>query len=512
MFWEGWNFLIPLKSEKILQIGEFPSIPDRKLSSQFHEKLTFLEVDEAENKNYLKTKKFLESLKFHNENFDYIFINADLLKINFEKIIEKCISILKSKGMIFVYSSRKITKKFLMSSFSNERDSSSFFLLGFPRPNSILFPDTNLQVRGKVLKYIQQIKYRNKRVYYFFYLLRFLSNLNLFEIFFRHKLFVFVKSELSGNSPPKEKNSYELLTQENSAFVVLPVKRKNIVTVFSSDGSLESFSKFSSGEQGEEIIENEVKILQYLADYEFDTAIVPKIVSYQTNLERSFLEISPKSVLKFPKRMCEIHVDWLIELFSKTSTLALFKESAFFPEIHDKLKVIKFYFHDQSSAWLDELCEDMVSAIHDLNLPFGLVQREFPFYHACLIGDSKKLFVFDWEFGRANYPPLFDLFHCLLSDKYISGAGNVLFPDRVTKTLFDSKQSQVFIKRYLEGLNLSSKIVYPLFILFLIDQLACYLPFVNELEEVRGHWDALQKLKNKSSFSLEKWTSTVSVR
>ena len=100
----------------------------------------------------------------------------------------------------------------------------------------------------------------------------------------------------------------------------------------------------------------------------------------------------------------------------------------------------------------------------------------------------------------------------MLSDKHISGAESVSFPDRVTNTLFVSKHSQVFIKKYIEGLNLSSKIVYPLFVLFLIDQLACYLPYVDELEEVNGYLDALQKLKNKSSFSFEKWISTVSVQ
>ena len=362
-----------------------------------------------------------------------------------------------------------------------------------------------------MLKYIQQIKYRNKRFYYFFYLLRFLNSLNLFGTFFRHRLFVFVKSESSINPTENEKNSCQLLTKEDSSFGILPVKRKNIVTEFSNDGSLEKIYKFSSGKQGKEIVSNEAKILEYLASYEFDKAIVPKVINCHASLERSYLEISVQSELNYPKKMGEIHVDWLIELFSKTSTLSVFRNSLFFSEIQEKLKVINLYFKEGSNIWLNEFCDEMVGAIQDLYLPFGVVQREFPFYHANLIGGSTKIFVFDWEFGRTNYPPLFDLFHCMMSDKQISRAESVPFPERVTNTLFVSKQAHMFVKKYVEELSIPPKAVYPLFVLFLIDQLACYLPYVNELEEVEGYRDALQKLKNKSIFSFEKWKSTVSI-
>ena len=47
MFWEGWSFLTPFKSEKILEIGKFPYISDSKLESCFHEKFVFLKVDES---------------------------------------------------------------------------------------------------------------------------------------------------------------------------------------------------------------------------------------------------------------------------------------------------------------------------------------------------------------------------------------------------------------------------------------------------------------------------------
>ena len=507
MFWEGWSFLTPFKSEKILEIGKFPYISDSTLESCFHEKFVFLKVDESDYENYSKINKFLESFNSNDESIDCIFINADLLKINFEKLIEKCISILKSKGMIFIYTSRNK----IISTISNERNFNSFFFLGLPRPNSILIPDGNLGFKRKVLKYIQQIKYRNKRFYYFFYLLRFLNSLNLFGTFFRHRLFVFVNSESSINPTENEKNSCQLLTKEDSSFGILPVKRKNIVTEFSNDGSLEKIYKFSSGKQGKEIVSNEAKILEYLASYEFDKAIVPKVINCHASLERSYLEISVQSELKYPKKMGEIHVDWLIELFSKTSTLSVFRNSLFFSEIQEKLKVINLYFKEGSDIWLNEFCDEMVGAIQDLYLPFGVVQREFPFYHANLIGGSTKIFVFDWEFGRTNYPPLFDLFHCMMSDKQISRAESVPFPERVTNTLFVSKQAHMFVKKYVEELSIPPKAVYPLFVLFLIDQLACYLPYVNELEEVEGYRDALQKLKNKSIFSFEKWKSTVSI-
>ncbi len=507
MFWEGWSFLAPFKSEKILEIGKFPYISDSKLESCFHEKSVFLKVDELDYENYSKINKFLESFNSNEESIDCIFINADLLKINFKKLIEKCISILKSKGMIFIYTSRKK----IISTISNERNFNSFFFLGLPRPNSILIPDGNLGFKRKILEYIQQIKYRNKRFYYFFYLLRFLNSLNLFGTFFRHRLFVFVNSESSINPTENEKNSYQLLTKEDSSFGILPVKRKNIVTEFSNDGSLEKIYKFSSGKQGKEIVSNEAKMLEYLASYEFDKAIVPKVINYHASLERSYLEISVQSELKYPKKMGEIHVDWLIELFLKTSTLSVFRDSLFFSEIQEKLKVINHYFKEGSNIWLNQLCEEMVAVIDDLNLPFGVVQREFPFYHANMIGGSEKMFVFDWEFSRVNYPPLFDLFHCMLSDKNISGAESVPFPERVIKTLFISKQAQVFVEKYIKELNLPTKVVYPLFVLFLIDQLACYLPFVDQLEEVSGYLDALQEMKNKSSFSFEKWMSDVSI-
>ena len=507
MFWEGWSFLAPFKSEKILEIGKFPYISDSKLESCFHEKFVFLKVDESDYENYSKINKFLESFNSNDESIDCIFINADLLKINFEKLIEKCISILKSKGMIFIYTSRNK----IISTIPNERNFNSFFFLGLPRPNSILIPDGNLGFKRKILEYIQQIKYRNKRFYYFFYLLRFLNSLNLFGTFFRHRLFVFVNSESSINPTENEKNSCQLLTKEDSSFGILPVKRKNIVTEFSNDGSLEKIYKFSSGKQGKEIVSNEAKMLEYLASYEFDKAIVPKVINYHVSLERSYLEISVQSELKYPKKMGEIHVDWLIELFSKTSTLSVFRDSLFFSEIQEKLKVINHYFKEGSNIWLNQLCEEMVAVIDDLNLPFGVVQREFPFYHANMIGGSEKMFVFDWEFSRVNYPPLFDLFHCMLSDKHISGAESVPFPERVIKTLFFSKQAQVFFKKYIKELNLPTKVVYPLFVLFLIDQLACYLPFVERLEEVDGYLDALQEMKNKSSFSFEQWMSDVSI-
>lgn len=522
MFWEGWSFLAPRNTKKILEIGDFPHISNLDIGSEIRLKLIPSEEERRKFEN-TEIERFFESIASHRCGLDCVFINADFLGgYKFIEQVMKCTSFLKPDGMMFVYSENGINPKdehaiFCLSPYECRK----FNFLGFSRSNAILFPEIHQKdeairlspslqrmtfgVIGKLLKHFQQIKYRSRRVFYFFYFLRFLNYFRLSRKFFRHELFVFVQNN------GEQRESYPWFFDKDSHISVLPVKRKNIVPVFSDDGGLKSFCKYSSGKQGKEIISNEVKIINHLADYEFDTAIVPKVVNYKTSLERSFLEISAQSELKYPKKMGEVHVNWLIELSSKTSVSMPFSESEFFFQIQEKLKVIKFYFKDQAGIWVNELCEEMVAVIYDSNLPFGVVQREFPFYHANMISDSEKIFVFDWEFGRVNYPPLFDLFHCMLSDKHISGAESVSFPVRVTNTLFISKHSQVFIKRYIEGLKLSSKIVYPLFVLFLIDQLACYLPFVDELEEVKGYLDALQKLKNKSSFSFEKWMSTVSV-
>tara|TARA_A100001037_G_C15151435_1_gene639522 strand:- start:5942 stop:7504 length:1563 start_codon:yes stop_codon:yes gene_type:complete len=520
MVWNGWNFLIPTDTKIVLEIGNFPHISNLELESSDWMKIVF-PSDCREISEFEKFEEFLRDIRPRGAILDCILINADSLKeLGIITIIEECESLLSPSGKIFVYSKKGTSPVNKLDFISLEKfNIQEFHFLGFPLSNAILFSEIHskedngdhaymkFEVTEKLLKHFQQIKYRSRRVYYFLFILRVLNYFRLSRIFFRQQLLVFVRESGLGNS--SEEREHEPWVSKNIS--VLPTKRKNLVPVFSENGDLRSFCKYSSGKQGEEIISNEVKILKYLANYEFHTAKVPKVLNFKTCLARSFLEISSKSGLKYPKKMSDAHVDWLIELFSKTSTSIPFHKSEFFSEIQEKLKVINHYFKEESNIWLNQLCEEMLAVIDDLNLPFGVVQREFPFYHANMIGGSEKMFVFDWEFGRVNYPPLFDLFHCMLSDKHISGAESVPFPERVLKTLFISKEAQVFVKRYIKELNLPTKVVYPLFVLFLIDQLACYLPFVDRLEEVSGYLDALQEMKNKSSFSFEKWMSDVSI-
>ena len=108
MFWEGWSFLSPRNTKKILEIGDFPHISNLDIGSEI--RLKFLPSEEEKRKlENPEIERFFESIASHRLGLDCVFINADFLgRYEFFEQVMECASFLKPDGMMFVYSKNGI--------------------------------------------------------------------------------------------------------------------------------------------------------------------------------------------------------------------------------------------------------------------------------------------------------------------------------------------------------------------------------------------------------------------
>lgn len=278
--------------------------------------------------------------------------------------------------------------------------------------------------------------------------------------------------------------------------------QKVTVQVMDEEGSILGYIKVSDNEDIDRLLKNEAEILGDLLKLEIKNGLFPKVI-YQGHINDVNILIldTLKSVhSKFSSNLSDAHIDFLSEIFQKTSREMKYSESRFAIELRMRLQDLATVGSDNKTKEfkrlgepkaetlkeyeiarvenerleirrLGDLYQKVVNYIEDeignKILPFGMCHRDFTpwntFFH------NRQLYVFDWEYAKREYPPMLDVFHFIVQDGILV---RKLKPEGLIKKVI---KIQGLIERYLASIEVTKHLIPSLFLCYLLDISLLYI-------------------------------------
>jgi hypothetical protein len=263
--------------------------------------------------------------------------------------------------------------------------------------------------------------------------------------------------------------------------------RKVTVQVMKDNGSILGYIKVSCSETIDRLLENETDALRYLGTLQIERGSFPQVIHYgEVNGTRVLvLDTLKGSGSTFSSRLSGAHIDFLAEVFRKTSQPFKFSESKFACGLEERLDKLNGplagLWHKRYQKAMSILYREMGNKV----IPFGLCHRDFTpwntFFH------NNKLYVFDWEYAKNDYPPLLDVFHFIIQDGI---QVKKLSPEKLLKKVMLHRP---LINSYVEFLKVDHNLVDAL--------LLCYLLDISMLYEERENGE----LRDSTARTIETW-------
>jgi len=265
----------------------------------------------------------------------------------------------------------------------------------------------------------------------------------------------------------------EIFKQEDLYYAVFTgtagSHRKVTVQVMDKNGKILGYIKVSDNGEIGKLLENEAEILGALLRLEIGNGLLPRVLYFEDvkNTKILILDTFKSRNSKFSSRLSTPHIEFLAELFQKTSAVKEFKESDFFVRLRSRLKRLESYspnvWKQRSIAALNYLHKNIGNEL----IPFCLCHRDFTpwntFFH------HGKLFVFDWEYAEEEYPPLVDVLHFIVQDGILV---RHLKPEQLLKRI---SKNQRIIDKYCEWIGLEKNLLHPLLLCYLLDISLLYI-------------------------------------
>jgi hypothetical protein len=136
-----------------------------------------------------------------------------------------------------------------------------------------------------------------------------------------------------------------------------------------------------------------------------------------------------------------------------------------------------------SKAWLATLKSALqwsTGKICKERVPLGLTHRDFTPWNTFLA--DGRLFVFDWEYGRRNWPPLLDALHFVIQKGVLVNHESAL--SLWAKLFSTDSREALFISTLSSRLGLRDSLFLPLFAFYLCDVATLYLQNYQGSEEI----------------------------
>ncbi len=246
--------------------------------------------------------------------------------------------------------------------------------------------------------------------------------------------------------------------------------QKVTIQVMDKKGSILGYIKVSDGAEIDKLLRNEADVLGELSRLEISKGLFPKVLYYGDikGTDVLILDTLKGPYTRFSSKLSTAHIDFLTEIFLKTSRLSLFRESRFKMELNERLENLKpFGLVGNSLELYRRTREYITEKIGHKIIPFGLCHRDFTPWNTFFYND--KLYVFDWEYARDNYPPMLDLFHFIIQDgilvRHLTAQG-------LLKRVYKNWQ---WLRQYSSRTGIDETYIMPLLMCYLLDISLLYI-------------------------------------
>lgn len=244
---------------------------------------------------------------------------------------------------------------------------------------------------------------------------------------------------------------------------------KITIQVMNGEGNILGYIKVSNSHQTDELLDNEATKLRDLSGLEISSGFFPKVI-YKGNVSETkilVLDSLKSTKAKFTNKLSKAHIDFFSEVFLKSMKPKNFDESAFMRSLKERVKTFEERLNYSWRERFRKVINFLVDRLGDRKLPFGLCHRDFTPWNTFLHND--KIFVFDWEYARNDYPPLLDIFHFIVQDGIIV---KKLKPEKMLRRIFSHKR---LIETYCNLVGIEKSLTNFLLLCYLLDISLLYI-------------------------------------
>ncbi len=241
--------------------------------------------------------------------------------------------------------------------------------------------------------------------------------------------------------------------------------RKVTVQVMNSDGDILGYIKVSDSEDVDSLLTNETEILEDLWRLDVRNGLFPGVLYHGSmkGVNILVLDTLKSAHSKYGSKLSDSHIDFLSEIFVKTSKVMEYRQSEFAGELRKRASDLEV----EGLSKLSSIVNYIEDEIGDEKLLFGICHRDFTpwntFFH------DGKLYVFDWEYAKRGYPPLLDLYHFIIQDGILV---RHLKPEGLMKRILKNEQ---MLSKYSSLVGIDEKLLTPLLLCYLLDISLLYI-------------------------------------
>ncbi|MBA4390989.1 MAG: hypothetical protein C0399_08625 [Syntrophus sp. (in: bacteria)] len=250
--------------------------------------------------------------------------------------------------------------------------------------------------------------------------------------------------------------------------------RKSTMQIMNASGSILGYAKIGANPQTQAIVSNEAVMLSRLPALDLGDILTPGLLFYGDTEggNRILIQSTQKEHMSSaPLIPDERHFDFISRLFRSTGKAEVFRESACFREIADRLADLREYAGEDRMKTLNDAFAWASQTIDAAKIPLCLAHRDFTPWNTFLV--KKKLYVFDWEFAREPWIPLCDTFHFVLQKGIlVDHADEGILWKRLTGDAFKEGR---FLKRCAASAGITEHVYPALLTFYLVDVITTYL-------------------------------------
>lgn len=240
--------------------------------------------------------------------------------------------------------------------------------------------------------------------------------------------------------------------------------RKVTIQVMDEKGRILGYIKVSDNEDIDRLLRNEAGILQDLLRLEIRNGLFPKVIFHGRIDGANILVLDTlKSVhSRFSSKLSDPHVNFLSEIFQKTAKVKRYTDSSFRYELKNRIRNLEDERLEGSEKGIFiKSFNYLEEKLMDKKIPFSLCHRDFTPWNTFFHNDM--LYVFDWEYAKKDYPPMFDLFHFIIQDgilvRHLNAQG-------LLKQVLRYKK---WLRKYSSLAGIKSDLWMPLLLCYLLD-------------------------------------------
>jgi hypothetical protein len=246
--------------------------------------------------------------------------------------------------------------------------------------------------------------------------------------------------------------------------------RKPVIQIMSEKGDILGYGKVGWDKETNELVQNEINILIKLSKRPLNNCDVPTLIHSGSWMDSYIcIQSPPDSMVRdAPKEMNEVYMEILNEMAGYYMKKIVINESSYYNNIVEGINQINNAYY----IYVLQSCKRIIDrTMAQRRIPFHFCHGDFTPWNAYSV--NGRIFLYDWEYSRMEYPAGYDLFHFLTQTSQLLQKS---FPGITYNLIFNNCSIKEMTISYWNRLNIDYYDLEQLYLLYISDRIAFYAP------------------------------------